>query len=137
MKAQNAALGGAAGVVVYDASVSEVFPGSSLVSPGAAIPSVLVRRSDGLALLKAIGDRGEGQARLTWRAANLLGTLSGSLTGTELKLKLNLVLSNAWDYIFSAPLPEMCPRQPRRRCGPARPRKTLPGRRPSRVKLGQ
>ncbi len=97
-KTVNAALAGAAGVILYDSATASYFPASSINTPGAPIPPVFLRRADGLALLKEIRDKGEGQPIVTWRAANLLGGLSGSLAGDQ--VRLNLVLSEALDYMF-------------------------------------
>ncbi|MBI3684593.1 MAG: hypothetical protein HY235_29835 [Acidobacteria bacterium] len=108
-KVRNAALAGAAGVILYDSTASQVLPGS-IMTPDTSIPAVFIRRSDGLALLNEIREKGEGNRSVTWRAVNLFGSLNGSVSGSE--LKLNVVLTQAWDYMFSGTVTGRLPQTP-------------------------
>ena len=105
VKAQNTAKAGAVAVIVFNHE-----PGGDtfvpyMVTPGASIPSVFIRRSDGLNLVKWVDDYRSTRPTLALIPTNLFGTISGTFKtnadGSLQSVKLNLVIGDQDNSIFA------------------------------------
>ncbi|MBI3694274.1 MAG: hypothetical protein HY238_05480 [Acidobacteria bacterium] len=104
VKAQNAAKAGAIAAIIYNHEQGGDNFILNMATPGADIPSVFLRRSDGLDLLKYANDNRAAPAQIVLTPKNLLGTINGSFKTKEGVLdsvNLNLVIGDQDDSIFA------------------------------------
>ena len=107
-KAYNAALAGASAVVVFNyADGGDTFV-PNMVTPGANIPSVFLRRSDGLDLLNYADNNRAMPGTVAINPNNLMGSLMGTyttdVTGTVVTMSLSFYISDWNNSIFTGTL---------------------------------
>ena len=103
-KVQNAAKAGAIAAIIYNHEEGGDTFALNMLTPGVNIPSVFVRRSDGLDLLKYADDNHAAPAKIVITPKNLLGTINGSFKTREGALdsvSLNLVIGDQDSSIFA------------------------------------
>ncbi len=104
VKAQNAAQAGAIAIIVFNHEDGGDTFITNMTTPGVNIPSLFIRRGDGLDLVRFADDNRNAPARLDLFPENLLGTITGTYRvrdGALESVNLNLTIGNQGDFIFS------------------------------------
>src|SRR5262249_34723574 len=107
VKIQNGAKAGATAVIVFNHEDGGDTFVTNMATPGVNIPSLLIRRDDGLDLVRYAGDNRNTPARIDAFPEKLLGTITGTYRPRDGALESanpNLTIGNQDDFIFSGPL---------------------------------